>query len=185
MNLRVISGSAKGRKLRSVPGASTRPVTDWVKEALFDIIAGDVLDSTWFDLFAGTGAIGIEALSRGAAFVRFVDNNRQAIETIRWNLEHCRLVINAEILRMDAFSLLPGRADRPFDYVYIAPPQYHDLWSRALLSLDENASWLSPDAWVIIQIHPKEYHDMELKNLVSIDERKYGNTLLVFLERSR
>jgi 16S rRNA (guanine966-N2)-methyltransferase len=67
MTLRVISGTAKGRKLKSVPGDMTRPITDRVKEALFDILAGDVIDSTWWDVFAGTGAVGIEALSRGAS----------------------------------------------------------------------------------------------------------------------
>ena len=82
MTLRVISGKAKGRKLKSVPGETTRPVTDRVKEALFNILAGDVTDSRWWDLFAGTGAIGIEALSRGASFVRFTDLNRAPIETI-------------------------------------------------------------------------------------------------------
>ena len=71
MTLRVIAGSARGRKLKSVPGDTTRPVMDRVKEALFNILSGDVLDSNWWDLFAGTGAIGIEALSRGASFVRF------------------------------------------------------------------------------------------------------------------
>ena len=73
MTVRVISGSAKGRKLRSVPGDVTRPVMDRVKEALFNILAGDVIDSKWWDVFGGTGAIGIEALSRGASFVRFSD----------------------------------------------------------------------------------------------------------------
>ena len=67
MTLRVISGTAKGRKLKSVPGDTTRPITDRVKESLFDILAGDVVDSTWWDVFAGTGAVGIEALSRGAS----------------------------------------------------------------------------------------------------------------------
>ena len=76
MSLRVIAGKAKGRKLSSVPGDTTRPITDRVKEALFNIIAGDVLDSNWWDLFAGTGAVGIEALSRGAASARFSDAKR-------------------------------------------------------------------------------------------------------------
>src|SRR4030066_52410 len=89
MTLRVISGRAKGRKLKSVPGDTTRPVMDRVKEALFNILAGDVVDSHWWDLFAGTGAIGIEALSRGATFVRFSDLLRDPIETIKWNGEPC------------------------------------------------------------------------------------------------
>ena len=73
MSLRVISGKAKGRKLKSVAGDTTRPITDRVKESLFNIISGDVIDSNWWDMFGGTGAVGIEALSRGAAFVRFTD----------------------------------------------------------------------------------------------------------------
>ncbi len=97
MSLRVISGTAKGRKLKSVPGDTTRPITDRVKEALFNILAGDVVDSTWWDLFAGTGAVGIEALSRGASFVRFTDLNREPIETIRFNLTQCRFTERSEV----------------------------------------------------------------------------------------
>ena len=76
MSLRVIAGIAKGRKLKSVPGDTTRPITDRVKESLFNIIAGDVVESRWWDVFAGTGAVGIEALSRGASLVRFSDSHR-------------------------------------------------------------------------------------------------------------
>ena len=106
MSLRVIAGSAKGRKLKSVPGDTTRPVMDRVKEALFNILAGDVPDSNWWDMFGGTGAIGIEALSRGASFVRFTDLNRAPIETIKWNVEHCGFKDQAEVRRADAFALL-------------------------------------------------------------------------------
>ena len=183
MPLRVISGTAKGRKLKDVPGDTTRPVTDRVKEALFNILAGDVQDSAWWDLFGGTGAIGIEALSRGATFVRFSELNRQPIETIRWNLAHCGMTDRAEIRRGDAFSMLAATPDREFDYVYIAPPQYKGMWSRALLALDANPGWLGEGAWVIAQIHPREFQPIELTNLVKFDERKYGSTLLVFYEK--
>ncbi len=108
MSLRVISGKAKGRKLKDVPGDTTRPVTDMVKEALFNILAGDVQDSTWWDLFGGTGAIGIEALSRGAAFVRFSDLNRAPIETIQANLQTTGFSSQAEVRRGDAFAMLAG-----------------------------------------------------------------------------
>ena len=83
MSLRVISGSAKGRILKSVPGDATRPITDRVKESLFNIISADAMDSNWWDVFAGTGAVGIEALSRGAAFCRFTDLSRAPIDTIK------------------------------------------------------------------------------------------------------
>jgi 16S rRNA (guanine(966)-N(2))-methyltransferase RsmD len=181
--LRVIGGTARGRKLRSVPGDTTRPVTDQVKEACFNIIGGDIVDSSFLDLFAGTGSIGIEALSRGAAFVRFVDLNRLPIETVRSNLTHCNLLDNAEIMRGDAFSVLERAPDRKFDYIYIAPPQYKGLWSRALLTLDTHPAWMSEDAWVIIQIHPVEYESLALTAMVEFDQRRYGSTLLAFHER--
>ena len=86
-SLRVIAGKARGRRLRSVPGDSTRPITDRAKEALFNLLAPELPGTHFLDLFAGTGAVGIEALSRGAAFARFVDHNRLAIETVRANLQ--------------------------------------------------------------------------------------------------
>ena len=132
MSLRVISGSARGRKLKSVPGDTTRPITDRVKEALFNILAGDVVGSAWWDLFAGTGAVGIEAISRGASLVRFSDLNRAPIETIKWNLEHCHFSAQADVRRGDAFSMLSAAPDRQFEFIYIAPPQYKDMWSRAM-----------------------------------------------------
>jgi 16S rRNA (guanine(966)-N(2))-methyltransferase RsmD len=183
MSLRVISGSAKGRKLKSVPGDTTRPVMDRVKESLFNILASDVLDSNWWDLFAGTGAIGIEAISRGAAFVKFSDLNRAPIETIKENLEHCKFSEQSEIKRGDAFSMLSGKADRQFEYIYIAPPQYKKMWLEALKLIDDNMEWLTEDGTVIVQIDPREYEDFEFNNLVEGEQRRYGNTMLVFYDR--
>jgi 16S rRNA (guanine966-N2)-methyltransferase len=183
MTLRVISGSAKGRKLKSVPGDTTRPVMDRVKEALFNILAGDVIDSNWWDLFGGTGAIGIEALSRGAMFVRFSDLNRAPVETIKENVEHCGFGKQSEIRKGDAFGMLSAKADRQFEYIYIAPPQYQGIWSKALKLADENIGWLTEDGTVIVQIDPTEYEEVELKNLEETEQRKYGSTLIVFYDR--
>ena len=183
MTLRVIAGKAKGRKLKSVPGDTTRPVTDRVKEALFNILAGDVVDSRWWDLFAGTGAIGIEALSRGAAFVRFTDANREPIETIRFNVEHTGFDRQSEIRRGDSFTLLSRGADAQFEYIYIAPPQYKQMWEKALELVDEDIRWLSEDGWVIVQIDPREYKKVPLEKLDEIEQRKYGSTMLIFYER--
>lgn len=182
-SLRVISGSARGRRLRSVPGDTTRPITDRTKESLFNIIGADIHGASLLDLFGGTGAVGIEALSRGAAFVRFIDLNRQAVQTIQANLEITQLKARAEVLRMDAFQYLQQPPDRRFDYIYIAPPQYKDMWLKALRLLDANPAWLEPDAWIIAQIHPVEYTPLELAHLSEFDQRKYGSTLLVFYER--
>jgi 16S rRNA (guanine966-N2)-methyltransferase len=183
MTLRVISGVARGRKLKSVPGDTTRPVMDRVKEALFNILADDVIDSNWWDLFGGTGAIGIEAISRGASFVRFTDLNRAPVETIKENVEHCGFTKQTEIRRGDAFSLLAAKADRQFEYIYIAPPQYKQMWLTALRLVDDSINWLTEDGTVIVQIDPTEYEEVELKNLVEGEQRKYGSTLLIFYDQ--
>jgi 16S rRNA (guanine(966)-N(2))-methyltransferase RsmD len=183
-SLRVISGKAGGRRLRAVPGDATRPITDRAKESLFNILGPDINGATVLDMFAGTGSVGIEALSRGATHVRFVDQQRQAIETIRANLESTGLTQGAEVLRQDAFAVLEREADCRFDYVFIAPPQYKELWKRALRALDERSDWLAEDAWVIVQIHPVEYQALELQNLREFDQRRYGSVLFVFYERS-
>jgi 16S rRNA (guanine(966)-N(2))-methyltransferase RsmD len=183
MSLRVIAGKAKGRKLKSVTGDTTRPITDRVKEALFNIIAGDVVDSNWWDVFAGTGAVGIEALSRGASFVRFSDSNRAPIETIKSNVEHCGFKSQTEIRRADAFAFLSSPPDRAFEYIYIAPPQYQDMWAKALEFLDDNIEWLTEDGWLIVQINPKEYKPLDFQTIEEFEQRRYGSTLLVFYER--
>jgi 16S rRNA (guanine966-N2)-methyltransferase len=184
MSIRVISGTAKGHKLKSVPGDITRPITDRVKEALFNIIGADVIDTSWWDVFGGTGAVGIEAISRGAAFVRFTDLNRTPIETIKNNLTTTRFMSQAEVKQADAFALLPSRADLQFHYIYLAPPQYQELWSKALLALDNNPGWLTVDGWAILQIAPIEGKRLDLRMLEEFDQRKYGNTLLSFYRRS-
>jgi len=180
---RVIGGTARGIRLKDVPGDITRPITDRVKEALFNILGGDIIDASLLDLFGGTGAVGIEALSRGATFVRINDLNRAAITTIRANLEATLLQSHAQVTQGDAFSLLQQAADRAFDYIYIAPPQYKGMWQRAIKLVDDHPNWLSDEAWVIVQIDPVEYEAMSLKNLNEFDQRRYGSTLLVFYER--
>jgi 16S rRNA (guanine(966)-N(2))-methyltransferase RsmD len=182
-SLRVIAGTARGKRLRSVPGNITRPITDRGKEALFNILAPDLGDATFLDLFAGTGSVGIEALSRGGAYARFIDKHPKAISTVHANLKSTGLADKAEVKRMDAFSLLKDDPQRAFDYIFIAPPQYKDMWSRALKELDANLGWLSADGWVIVQIHPVEFEPVALDNLVEFDQRRYGSVLFIFYER--
>ncbi len=156
---------------------------DRVKEALFNILGTDVQGSVWLDLFAGTGSVGIEALSRGASEVVFVDNSRQAVRIIHENLEHTGLSAGAHVVQSDAFIYLDRTPSRQFDTVYIAPPQYKGLWKQALLKLDASPGWLHPEALVIIQIDPHEQEAITLKRLEAYDERRYGNTLLWFFEK--
>ena len=178
--MRVISGSAKGRRLASVPGDSTRPITDRVKESLFNIIGPEIQNSTFLDLFAGTGGVGIEALSRGAESALFIDLNRRAIKTVHANLKLTQLADHAQVIQGNAFTILDGSANDRYDYIYIAPPQYKGLWLQALKLLDAHQEWLSPDGWVIVQIHPKELTSHDLDHLVEFDRRTYGSTLLLF-----
>ena len=178
--MRVISGSAKGRRLGSVPGDITRPITDRVKESLFNIIGPEVQNSTFLDMFAGTGSVGIEALSRGAESALFIDVNRRAIKTVQSNLQLTQLANRAMVIHGDAFTVLHEPAKDQFDYIYIAPPQYKGLWLQALENLDAHLDWLSPDGWVIVQIHPRELFALNLNHLTEFDRRAYGSTLLVF-----
>ncbi|MEN8098512.1 MAG: 16S rRNA (guanine(966)-N(2))-methyltransferase RsmD [Chloroflexota bacterium] len=178
--MRVISGFAKGRKLKQVPGTGTRPITDRVKENLLNLIQYDVPGARFLDLFAGTGSVGIEALSRGAESALFIDNSRIACQIARENLKHCQLESNAQVLKIDAFAYLSRVPQQAYDIIYIAPPQYHQLWKSTLLILDENSRWLAADGLAIVQIHPKEREELALENLVLIDERVYGSTALMF-----
>jgi 16S rRNA (guanine(966)-N(2))-methyltransferase RsmD len=165
----------------------TRPITDRVKEALFNILGHFVVEARVLDLFAGTGAVGIEALSRGAAEVVFVDRSPAALRTVRLNLEHTGLSDRAVVLRADAFKYLAGQPESAFDLIYVAPPQYKGLWADALRSLDVRTDWFSTSpegdgSIVVAQIHPREYQDLPLENLIEYDQRKYGSTLLCFYE---
>lgn len=181
-NPRIIAGKARGVRLKPVPGDITRPITDRVKEALFNIFGADIQEATFLDLFGGTGSVGIEALSRGAKFVRLIDLNRPAIATIKENLRTTHLEEKSEVIQSDAFIYLKQRPDRAFEYIYVAPPQYKDLWERALEILDRNPDWLAEDAWIIVQIDPVEYQSKEFIHFHEFDQRRYGSTILVFYQ---
>jgi 16S rRNA (guanine(966)-N(2))-methyltransferase RsmD len=178
----VIGGAAKGRRLKMVHSTTTRPIPDRVKEALFNIISRDVEESVFLDLFAGTGSVGIEALSRGAQLAVFIELHRDALQTIRENLQSTGLHTSAKVVQADVFAWLLSDTETQFDYVYIAPPQYKGFWVKALKTIDKNPEILNPDAWVIAQIDPKEYVDIELQSLMEFDRRKYGRTMLLFYE---
>ena len=177
--MRVIAGKAKGRKLQAVPGPGTRPMTDRAKSALFSILGDDVRDASFLDLFAGTGQVGIEALSRGAARAVFVELQHAALRVIHSNLALTGLAGQAKVVRDDVFHYLAAPS-QPFNYVYIAPPQYRGLWVQTLQSLDALPGWLAGDGWAIAQINPVEYEPVTLNNLTLFDQRKYGSVLLCF-----
>jgi 16S rRNA (guanine966-N2)-methyltransferase len=178
--MRVITGRAKGRKLISVPGDSTRPITDRAKSALFSILSNWIEGTRVLDLFGGTGAVGIECLSRGATYVHFIDNNRKAVDTIQANLAHCGFSREATVERNDSFAFLERYRGEPFDFIYVAPPQYQDLWRKALQMIDQRPHLTAEYATIVVQIHPVEDKPVELQRLQEYDRRKYGSVMLLF-----
>ena len=181
--LRVIAGKAKGLRLKTVPGDTTRPITDIVKEALFNILGDEIAENQILDLFGGTGAVGIEALSRGASFVTFLDKGQQAVHTIQQNLVTTKFSDQAEVIRTDAFTYLATPPKVNFDLIYVAPPQYKQMWQKAIRLIDTKPELLSEVGQIIVQINPIEWEEFTLVNFVVFDTRKYGDTLLVFYEK--
>ncbi len=182
--MRVVTGEAKGRKLKAPKTLGTRPIIDRVKTALFDILSDEVEDIRFLDLFGGTGSVGIEALSRGAARATFLEMNYKVLKVLRENLALTGLADRAETLHADAFKFLQAADSQkqPYDIIYVAPPQYHEMAARALALLD-SSPLVAEHGLVIIQIHPKEREGVAAiacQHLVLTDERRYGSTLLMF-----
>jgi 16S rRNA (guanine966-N2)-methyltransferase len=163
-----------------VPGDSTRPITDRAKSALFSILSDWIIGTRVLDLFGGTGGVGIECLSRGAQYVHFVDNNRRAVETIQANLKLCGFAKEASVERNDSFVFLERYRGEAFDFIYVAPPQYEDLWRKALLAIDARPELTADFATIVVQIHPVESAPVELQRLREYDRRKYGSVMLIF-----
>ena len=190
--MRVVTGEAKGRKLKAPKTIGTRPIIDRVKTALFDILADEVEDIRFLDLFGGVGGVGIEALSRGATSATFIEMNHKVLQILRENLQITGLADRAETIHGDAFKFLQhhehGTLQHPleqqwhYEIIYVAPPQYQEMAARALGILD--SSPLVPDnGLVIVQIHPKERPGVAAvpcQRLKLTDERRYGSTLLMF-----
>lgn len=181
--MRIIAGSAKGLTLASVPGQGTRPITDRVKSALFSILTSreQIEGCRYLDLFGGTGAVGIEALSRDAAEVVFCERDRAALRVLQRNLAAAGVADRAVVVPGDAFAYLARPALAPFDVIYLAPPQYQGLWLRALQQVDARPELLTADGLAIVQIFPKEWAEPALANLQVVDRRQYGSTALYFL----
>ncbi len=190
--MRVVAGSARGAKLLLVPGDGTRPILDRVKTALFDILRPRITGMVMLDLFAGSGSVGIEALSQGAAHCTFIDRGHKAVATIKKNLEVTGLLNRAEVLHTDALQYLKGTT-KTFDFIYIAPPQYKGLWIEAMRLVGGALAAPAPEnaeagderepALAIVQIDPREYESLDFGPIREVRQKRYGNTLLVFFSR--
>ncbi|HEX2195249.1 MAG TPA: 16S rRNA (guanine(966)-N(2))-methyltransferase RsmD [Candidatus Limnocylindria bacterium] len=179
--VRVIAGSARGIVLRAPQHRKTRPVTDRVKETLFAILGERVLGANVLDLYAGSGALGIEALSRGAERATFVERGRDALAAIRHNLERTRLAASASVCGGDVQAYLEhAPPEAPFDLAFVDPPYAE----RAILApLERLVPLLAPRALVVI----KHFWRTEVRLPTGLEpwrERRFGETALTFVERS-
>ena len=149
--MRVIAGTAKRIQLKTVEGLDTRPTTDRIKETLFNMISEYLADSSFLDLFSGSGAIGIEALSRGATSAVFVEQSKLATNCIRDNLKRTKLDSSGEVYEMDVFSALKKLENtRTFDYIFMDPP-YNQLLEKKVLEYLSTSKLLSDDALIIVE----------------------------------
>jgi 16S rRNA (guanine966-N2)-methyltransferase len=181
--LRIIGGSLRGKNLASLSGHSIRPTADRLRESIFNIIAVRVPNAVVLDLFAGTGAFGIEALSRHASAAVFIDNSRAAVTVIYRNLEMCRLLDRARVILSDVSRGLdrsPMSQPR-FDLVFMDPPYDRGFVQNSLNLLRRNPI-LAPGHCLILEHSSQEPLPFDLEGYVLHDQRRYGKTLVSFLE---
>jgi 16S rRNA (guanine966-N2)-methyltransferase len=181
--MRIVGGSHGGRVLRAPHGAATRPTSEKVREAMFGILgrlAGPLDGAHVLDLFAGSGALGIEALSRGAAHATFVDSGKPALAAVRGNLRELGLEDRATVLAMDAVAAARRPPTAPWRLVFVDPPYASDLAQRAVLALPTES--LAPGAVVVIEHDRRGMPPDALGSLLRTDQRRYGDTMVTFFE---
>ncbi|MDP2645090.1 MAG: RsmD family RNA methyltransferase [Desulfobacterales bacterium] len=205
--MRIVGGDLRGKRLASVPGLTTRPTSDRIRESIFDIITHRVRGAVVLDLFAGTGALGIEALSRGAGYAVFIDQSRKALAVVERNIRSCNLGSRAKIMRWDILDKLtclrsirspvpfsdpvapsdpkgPGRrrmdGDPVFDLVLMDPPYHQNAVEGALHRLHESRTVVH-GALIVVEHASAESISEKLLPYEVADERKYGRTRVSFL----
>ncbi|WP_379152874.1 16S rRNA (guanine(966)-N(2))-methyltransferase RsmD [Paenibacillus sp. sgz5001063] len=175
--MRVVSGSAKGRPLKSVPGSGTRPTTDKVKEAMFSMIGPYFEGGAALDLFAGTGGLGIEALSRGMDQAVFVDMEQKSIDTVRANLKAAKVEEQAEVYRNEAGRALSAleKRGRSFDLVFLDPPYRLKHGDELMLAMVQKRL-LRPDAVIVLEHESGYEYPEDIPGFQRIRQAVYGET---------
>lgn len=181
--MRIISGTARGTKLFTLEGETTRPTLDRVKESMFNIIQNEVQNSIFIDLFSGSGAIGLEAASRGAKRVILCDKSKQAINIINKNIEKTHLKEKVELYNLDYELLLKTKIKEQPDIIYIDPPYKSDFAINAVNIILENGL-VSEHSTIIIETDEEEkiLRELEKIEIKITDKRKYGRAILIFLK---
>ncbi len=175
--MRIISGKYKGRRLSAFSADHIRPTTDRVKESLFNIIAADIPDARVLDLFSGTGNLGIEALSRGAEHVVFVESHKKSMSIIKENFKLLEIGDEAELVGVDVFAYLKNYADTPFNVILIDPPFTKAIGHDVMQALAESQA-IKPDTVVAIETAKKERIETNYGNLIGQTQRNYGDKIL-------
>ncbi len=175
--MRIVGGKYKHRVLTEFKGKDVRPTSDMAREAIFNILQFKIIDKTFLDLFCGTGAMGIEALSRGAKSVHFNDADRKSIALLKENLNKLKVDEEYSISNLDGITLLKN-TDKKFDFIYLDPPYNTDLGVSAL-EVVSNA--LSDNGLVIFE--DQKPFNKEINNLKIVDARKYGRIHLTFFSK--
>ena len=181
--MRIISGTARGTKLYTLDGQTTRPTLDRVKESLFNIIQNEIPNSIFLDLFSGSGAIGLEAASRGAKKAILCDKSKDAIKIINKNIEKTHLSEKVELYNLDYELLLKTKVKEKLDIVYIDPPYDSDFVIKSIKCIIEQK--LTDEKSVIIIETDDEQRilkDLENLEIEITDTRKYGRASLIFLQ---
>jgi 16S rRNA (guanine966-N2)-methyltransferase len=182
--VRIVGGSLSGRVLRAPTGSQTRPTSEKVREAVFNIlgnIMGSIEGDHVLDLFAGSGALGIEALSRGAAHATFVDAGKPALASVRANLRELGLEARAQVLAGDAVALAGRHLPAvPWRLVFVDPPYRSDLATRAVLAIPR--ANLAQDVVIVIEHDRHNAPPDALGSLLRTDQRRYGDTMISFFE---
>lgn len=180
--MRVIAGQAKGKRLKAPHGLHTRPVTDRIKEALFNIWQDKVAGALFLDLFAGSGSMGIEALSRGAKQVMFVDNSLEASKIIKANLDNCGFAKGFSIHKSDVFLTLQYLKKQAvyFDIIYVDPPFTNpEIFDEIIKALDSE-SYLKPDGLLVIRSYYKKEMPEDMEFIYKYRYKNYGESSVHF-----
>ncbi len=175
MSLRIIGGTFRNRPIKSPKGDQTRPTSALLRKALFDICQSIIEGASFLDLFAGSGAIGIEALSRGASHATFVDKDRHALDCILKNLKELEIESKSTVIA-GAVPMVFKRFKQPFDIVYIDPP-YGKVEIGPILTFFDQSNLLNPGAHLFVETD-NAFELPDLKHLVALEKRKYGNSFL-------
>lgn len=162
-------------------GLSTRPLLSRIRKSLFDILGDAIRGKNFLDLYAGTGAVGIEALSRGAKKVFFVEIDPQCVKIIEENVRHCGVASKTRIFQQDVLAILPYLLKKEsFFFIFIGPPYFQNLQDKTLNIIDKSVC----QAQIICQHHFKEKINFQRKSMQLLQQRKYGDTCLTFLKKS-